>query len=58
MAVRVLWLRAKVDLLEEYRVAKFKVMKNNCTQEVLLRALVAGADKRFLQEAIAAMNVL
>lgn len=58
MAVRALWLRAKVDLLAEYRVAKFKVMKNNCTQEALLGALVAGTDKGFLQEAIAAMNVL
>lgn len=48
MLVRVLWLREKVDLL-----ARFIGMKNNCAQEVLLGALVAGADKGFLIEALA-----
>lgn len=58
MSVRVFWLRANTNLLSESGAAKFKGMKNNCTQEVLLGALVAGADKGFLQEAVAAMNVL
>ena len=51
-------MQGKENLLAEYGAEGSTGIQNNPTQEVLLGALVAGTDKGFVQESVAAVNVL